>query len=100
MEDDPHTGWPVEVMMLENIAVTEKLLKESRCITYRRIEKLVQIDAPTIYRILQEHLHISGKSVPCGHSLTEEQKVQSIVVPKDAKTLPIRIISGCKQHHY
>ena len=30
----PRTGWPAEAVTPENIAAVEKLLKESRCITY------------------------------------------------------------------
>ena len=45
---DPRIGRPAEAATLENIAVVEKLLEESRRITYWQIGELLHMNAPVV----------------------------------------------------
>lgn len=74
LDDDPHTGRPVEITTPENIASVQNLLKENRRITYRQIEEVLHINAPAVHSILHEHLNVRKVCtlwVP--HKLTDAQ---------------------------
>lgn len=73
VDDSPRSGCPTEVCNEENV---EKVERDNRRITYRQIEEIPQISAPSIHKILHDSIGVKKVCtlwVP--HDLKEEQKI-------------------------
>lgn len=58
LSDDSRSGRPVEAVSSKSVAAVKKLLKIDRHITYKQIEELLKISAPSIRTILHDHLQV------------------------------------------
>jgi len=58
VEDEPHEGWPVEVVTEENIRRIEEELLSDRRLTLKEISVRLEIPKTIIIQIIHEHLHM------------------------------------------
>lgn len=75
LEDDARTGRPVEVKTETNISRVGKIISENRHVTYREIQHMLRLHAPTVHEIIHKHLRmrkVCSLFVP--HLLTEAQR--------------------------
>lgn len=52
----PWLGRPVEVTVLANVVLVEKVRQEDRRITYRQLEELLHIPVATYHKIVTKHV--------------------------------------------
>lgn len=75
LDDKPRIGRSISVLTAANVALVQKLVEADPRITYDMIEEETGLKAPTIYRILHDHLNMSkvcARWVP--HFLSDDQK--------------------------
>lgn len=104
LADDPHTDWLMEAVTPENITVK----KESRKTGGKKLTYHLPVDRGTYpdWCICNPFVHSArtstnkkGLGIPFAHRGAKSTE-EGTMVQKNAKTLPIRIISRCKQHRY
>ena len=80
LKDDLRAGRPAEAVTTpENIVAVEKLLEESRRITYRQIEELLHISAPAVHHIFHDNLKVRKVYILwVPHALTAQQKSERV----------------------
>lgn len=62
LDDDVRTGRPSTAVSEENIIAVRKLLSDDRRITYEKIQRTLDINAPQVHKILYLHFAWSCKN--------------------------------------